>query len=73
MNAVLALSRKGITTGEKRRRWTELTYANRPAEKKNGGVLENLVKRIDRKAVRACVQDRASFDAALESLASDAS
>lgn len=38
-----------------------------------GGVLENLVKRIDRKAVRACVQDRASFDAALESLAPDAS
>ena len=38
-----------------------------------GGVLENLVKRIDRKAVRACVQDLASFDAALESLESDAS
>ena len=38
-----------------------------------GGVLENLVKRIDRKASRACVQDLASFDAALESLASDAS
>ena len=38
-----------------------------------GGVLENLVKRIDRKASRACVQDLASFDAALESLAPDAS
>ena len=38
-----------------------------------GGVLENLVKRIDRKAVRTCVQDRASFDAALASLAGDAS
>lgn len=38
-----------------------------------GGVLENLVKRIDRKASRACVQDRASFDAALVSLTPDAS
>ncbi len=32
-----------------------------------GGVLENLVKRIDRKAERTCVQDRASFDAAIAS------
>ena len=32
-----------------------------------GGVLENLVKRIDRKAERICVQDRASFDAAIAS------
>ena len=38
-----------------------------------GGVLENLVKRIDRKASRACVQDLASFDAVLGSLAPDAS
>lgn len=31
-----------------------------------GGVLENLVKRIDRSLERRCVQDAASFDAALE-------
>lgn len=30
-----------------------------------GGVLANLVKRIDKTATRACVQDRASFDALL--------
>ncbi len=30
-----------------------------------GGVLANLVKRIDKTAARACVQDRASFDACL--------
>ncbi|WP_080797028.1 ACP S-malonyltransferase [Arabiibacter massiliensis] len=30
-----------------------------------GGVLANLVKRIDKTAARACVQDRASFDAFL--------
>ena len=34
-----------------------------------GGVLENLVKRIDRAAERTCVQDRSSFDAALASWA----
>ena len=27
-----------------------------------GGVLANLVKRIDKTATRACVQDRESFD-----------
>ena len=32
-----------------------------------GGVLANLVKRIDRKAERACVEDRESFDAAVAS------
>lgn len=32
-----------------------------------GGVLANLVKRIDKTATRACVQDRASFDAFLAS------
>lgn len=31
-----------------------------------GGVLANLVKRIDKTAARACVQDRASFDAYLD-------
>ena len=30
-----------------------------------GGVLANLVKRIDKTATRACVQDRASFDGCL--------
>lgn len=32
-----------------------------------GGVLANLVKRIDKTATRACVQDRSSFDAFLAS------
>ena len=32
-----------------------------------GGVLSNLVKRIDRKACRACVEDRESFEAAVSS------
>ena len=35
-----------------------------------GGVLANLVKRIDKTATRACVQDRASFDALLAAQAS---
>lgn len=36
-----------------------------------GGVLANLVKRIDREATRACVQDRASFDAFIAAQSSD--
>lgn len=36
----------------------------------NGCVLANLVKRIDKTATRACVQDRASFDALLAAQAS---
>ena len=36
------------------------------AEVGYGGVLANLVKRIDRSAARACVQDRPSFDAFVE-------
>lgn len=38
-----------------------------------GGVLSNLVKRIDRTAERPCVQDRASFDAYVAGLAAGAS
>lgn len=36
-----------------------------------GGVLANLVKRIDKAATRACVQDRASFDTFLAADAAD--
>ena len=36
-----------------------------------GGVLSNLVKRIDRKAARPCIQDAASFDAFVSEYAED--
>ena len=36
-----------------------------------GGVLSNLVKRIDRKAARPCIQDAASFDAFVSRYAED--
>ena len=36
-----------------------------------GGVLSNLVKRIDRKAARPCIQDAASFDAFISEYAKD--
>ena len=36
-----------------------------------GGVLSNLVKRIDRKAARPCIQDTASFDAFVSEYAED--
>ena len=36
-----------------------------------GGVLSNLVKRIDRKAARPCIQDAASFDAFISEYAED--
>ena len=36
-----------------------------------GGVLSNLVKRIDRKAARSCIQDAASFDAFVSEYAED--
>ena len=36
-----------------------------------GGVLSNLIKRIDRKAARPCIQDAASFDAFVSEYAED--
>ena len=36
-----------------------------------GGVLSNLVKRIDRKAARPCIQDAESFDAFVSEYAED--